>query len=118
MAPVARKPLPEEKLLAGFVKGWAYIAYTIKQLIILFPNLWAGYEMGRRKEERRKNTGQPKDSKQLEAENKDLRLFIESLALEWEEYTERASDEEIRGFFDLTLHEFVKEATVTEMEMA
>ena len=74
--------------------------------------------MGRRKEERRKNTGQPKDSKQLKAENKDLKLFIGSLALEWEEYTEIPSDEESDGFLDLTLHEFIKGTTDSDMEMA
>jgi hypothetical protein len=31
----------------------AYLAYTIKQLIILFPNLWAGAEMARRKEKKK-----------------------------------------------------------------
>src|SRR5579859_3773063 len=93
MAPVARKILPEEKLLAGLVKGWAYLAYTIKQLIILFPNLWAGYEMGRRKEDKKKNQQQAKDTERVEQVNKDLKLFIESLNLEWELENEWPSDQ-------------------------
>ena len=89
MAPVARKVLPEEKLLASLTKSWAYLAYTIKQLIILFPNLWAGYEMGRRKEEKRKKQGQLKN----EVGDKGLKLFIESLKLDCDSHDEAPSDE-------------------------
>lgn len=109
MAPVARKVLPEEKLLASLVKGWAYLAYTIKQLIILFPNLWAGYEMGRRKEEKRKNQGQGKNPKQVEGGNKDLKLFIESLNLQW------ASGNNIPSDNAEMLMEFLEGMTVDDL---
>lgn len=82
MAPVARKPLPEEKLLAGLAKLWAYIAYTTKQLIILFPNLWAGYENRRRKEEIRSSSRSQciqQDSDQAEEAKQTCRWFIQTL---------------------------------------
>jgi len=82
MAPVARKPLPEEKLLAGLAKLWAYLAYTTKQLIILFPNLWAGYENRRRKEEIRSSSRsqcKQQGSDQAEEAKQTCRWFIQTL---------------------------------------
>ena len=95
MAPVARKPLPEEKVLGGIAKGWAYLAYTIKQLIILFPNLWAGYEMARRKEEKRKGQGKQRDQNSVEGGRKDFKSFVQSLDCELDEGGEISSDEEL-----------------------
>lgn len=58
MPPVkTREPLIEEKVFGGIAKGWAYLVYAIRQVIIFFPCLWAGYEYGRRKEERMKKLG-------------------------------------------------------------
>jgi hypothetical protein len=52
MPPLARKPTIEESVFGGITRGWVYFIYAIRQFIILFPCLWAGYERGRRKEER------------------------------------------------------------------
>lgn len=114
MAPVAREPLPEEKVLGGIAKGWAYLAYTIKQLIILFPNLWAGYEMARRKEEKRKSQGQQRDQKNVQEARKNLKLFVESLDCELDEGGEIPSDEAelVIGYLEeLTWGDLIQEAT-------
>jgi len=64
MPPVkTREPLAEERVLGGIAKGWAYLVYVIRQIIILFPCLWAGYEYGRRKEERIKKLGKQMEEK-------------------------------------------------------
>ena len=64
MPPVkTREPLIEERVFGGIAKGWAHLVYAIRQIIIFFPSLWAGYEYGRRKEERMKKLG-----KQVEVE--------------------------------------------------
>lgn len=59
MPPVkTREPLIEEKVFRGIARGWAYLVYAIRQIIIFFPCLWAGYEYGRRKEERMRKEGE------------------------------------------------------------
>lgn len=59
MPPVnTREPLIEEKVFGGIARGWAYLVYAIRQIIIFFPSLWAGYEYGRRKEERMRKEGE------------------------------------------------------------
>src|SRR5271156_2868858 len=64
MPPVkTREPLIEEKVFGGIAKGWAYLVYAIRQIVILFPCLWAGYEYGRRKEERMKKLGKQMEEK-------------------------------------------------------
>src|SRR6266496_5258485 len=52
MPPLARQRTIEENVFGGIARGWAYFSYVIRQLIIFLPCLWAGYERGRRKEER------------------------------------------------------------------
>jgi hypothetical protein len=67
MPPVkTREPLIEEKVFGGISKGWAYLVYAIRQIIIFFPSLWAGYEYGRRKEERMKKLGKQMEAEKLE----------------------------------------------------
>jgi len=68
MSPIARQPLIEESVLKGIAKGWKYLSYAIRQLVILFPNLWAGYERVRRKGEKMKTAG-----KQVATESKNMR---------------------------------------------
>jgi len=68
MPPLARKPTIEESVFGGITRGWAYFIYAIRQFIIFFPCLWAGYERGRRKEERikkmREHRGDAKQTKE------------------------------------------------------
>jgi hypothetical protein len=52
MPPLAREPLIEEQIYDSVVSTFEYISYTIRQLIKFLPCLWAGYERGRRKEEK------------------------------------------------------------------
>src|SRR5271154_2645195 len=67
MPPVkTREPLIEEKVFGGIAKGWAYLVYAIRQIIIFFPSLWAGYEYGRRKEERMKKLGKQGEAERSE----------------------------------------------------
>ena len=116
MAPVARKPLPEEKVLGGIAKCWAYLAYTIKQLIILFPNLWAGYEMARRKEEKRKCKGQQRDQNSVGKGRKDFKSFVQSLNYELDKGGEISSVEEelVVGYLEgLTWGNLTQEANAT-----
>ena len=47
-----REPLIEEKVWNGIVNTYAGVLYMIRTFILIFPCLWAGYERGRRKEER------------------------------------------------------------------
>jgi hypothetical protein len=120
MAPVAREPLPEEKLLGGLAKGWAYLAYTIKQLIILFPNLWAGAEMARRKEEKRKSQEQ-QDPKKVDDGRK---LFVEASNCDVDEghggKISAADEGELQlvvGYFEgLTWDDLIQEATSSDVE--
>jgi hypothetical protein len=52
MPSLVRDPLIEEQIYDSVVSTWEYISYTIRQLIKFLPCLWAGYERGRRKEEK------------------------------------------------------------------
>ena len=69
MAPLARESLVEEQIYNSVVSTCEYISYMVRQFIKFFPCLWAGYERGRRKEERmRKATlaQQTEDNKESE----------------------------------------------------
>ena len=53
MPPVTlREPLIEEKVWHGIVNTYVSVLYMVRTFILIFPCLWAGYERGRRKEER------------------------------------------------------------------
>jgi hypothetical protein len=67
MAPVDRDLLIEEKIFAAISTGWAYFWYGIRQFILFFPALWAGYERGRRKEERMKNAAEQRKAASVTA---------------------------------------------------
>jgi len=47
-----REPLIEEKVWHGIVNTYVSILYMVRTFILILPCLWAGYERGRRKEER------------------------------------------------------------------
>ena len=94
MSPLARHPMVEESLFRAIVKSWKYLAYAIKQFIILFPNLWASYERGRRKEEKLKNS--VRETATSEEEKERLRLFnLESDHRSWTEMISNLASIEI-----------------------
>jgi hypothetical protein len=52
MVPIARKPTIEESIIACIGQGWAFLTYAVRQFFLLLPCLWAGYDRGRRREEK------------------------------------------------------------------
>ena len=87
MPPLTRQRTIEENVFAGIAKGWAYFSYAIRQLIIFLPCLWAGYERGRRKEERMKKLKEGGGGMEQARRNARL-LFIGSDRANWTEYSE------------------------------
>jgi hypothetical protein len=58
MPSLVREPLIEEQIYDSVVATCEYISYTVRQLIKFLPCLWAGYERGRRKEEKMSKAAQ------------------------------------------------------------
>jgi hypothetical protein len=54
MTPVPRRQGEEEIIVNAVGTGLRYLVWIIKQLILMLPSLWAGYELGRRRDERRR----------------------------------------------------------------
>jgi hypothetical protein len=47
----ARKKTLEETMVVILGRFFAYLSYSVRQFIILFPSLWAGYERRRRRKD-------------------------------------------------------------------
>jgi hypothetical protein len=71
MAPLAKDALIEERIFAAISSGWAYFWYGIRQFILFFPALWAGYDRGRRKEERMKKTAEQRKAASITAKERE-----------------------------------------------
>jgi hypothetical protein len=93
MVPVPREITIEESICSGVSHGWEYLSYAIRQLIVLLPCLWAGYDQGRRRE-KKMNDGKGRDTcqstmakngkyMQLYRDNMDRVSFIEGIRALW-----------------------------------
>jgi hypothetical protein len=87
MPPLTRQRTIEEDVFSGIARGWAYFSYAIRQLIIFLPCLWAGYERGRRKEERMKKLKEEGGGLEQPGWNAGL-FFIGSDRANWTKYEE------------------------------
>jgi hypothetical protein len=89
MTPHARQKTTEENVFDGIASGWAYFMYAIRQIIIFLPCLWAGYERGRRKEEKIRKM-QEKGGGLRRSRRRDETLFIiDSVRAKRKEHNQR-----------------------------
>jgi hypothetical protein len=75
MAPLHRELLIEEKIFGAISTGWAYFWYGIRQFILFFPALWAGYDRGRRKDERMKKAAEQRKAASITAKEGEERAW-------------------------------------------
>ena len=88
MPPVkTREPLIEETVFKGVARRWAYLVYAIRQIIIFFPCLWAGYKYARRKEERIKKSRKHGSAKSSEIQADEIGLCATD-GLKWSDVEE------------------------------
>ena len=104
MPPIARHEIDiEESIYKGVTHAWAWLSYMVRQVVILIPCLWAGYDRGRRKEERMKNPRRKKPGRKTPAKQQPQSLndqksnksfYIKTARVYWVEGVQTRHEEE------------------------